>query len=429
MNNIEKRLAEEKERIDSITAPEEVEMRLSRALKKIPPKRKKLIAPILKIAVALFFVAIISYQYNALAFYGKKLIGFDEVMTGTLQQLNEEGKGQIVEKKIVLEDGTNFIINGIMTDANQLVMYYTVANPKGVDYFSSDPFSGSRITGFLTNSNRGGGWASINENQAEIKGTMSFDPVSPFSKKLTFHYWQHQQNGQMKEESVTFPYNPNKAMQTEVKQRIKKTLKVDKGTITFDSITATPTMTVIAGTLNVKNFDRVHSALFGVELIANGVPVETLGSGSSSSFMGTRFDIRYDRLPKPLKSLELVMKEFVGYQVLGEKIPLISAGTDERIALNGKELWVKDVSATSRGVEITIATDQDVMLDGVSIEIQNESIPLTTTVNQNLIKKENGQELKERTLLFDTKEKPEYLLIRGMHYMKQYNKKIVIPVS
>ena len=45
-------------------------------------------------------------QYNAFAFYGKKLLGFDEVINSTLKELNEQGMGQIVEKKTKLEDGT-----------------------------------------------------------------------------------------------------------------------------------------------------------------------------------------------------------------------------------------------------------------------------------------------------------------------------------
>ena len=62
-----------------------------------------------------------------------------------------------------------------------------------------------------------------------------------------------------------------------------------------------------------------------------------------------------------------------------------------RFALHGKELWVKDVSMTSHGVEITIATDDDVMLDGVSIETQKELTPLKTTVNQIYADQEDGR--------------------------------------
>ncbi|WP_409975109.1 DUF4179 domain-containing protein [Bacillus sp. Bva_UNVM-123] len=426
VNNVEERLLEEKKRLDSISAPEELEERLRNALNTAPRKTKR-IAAIWKIAVvALFFIGIASYQYNALAFYGKKLFGFDDVITGTLKELNDQGMGQMVDKKMKLKNGAELTINGILTDANQLVMYYTLSNLNGLDEsFSLNP---SRITGFLTESNAVSGTYLMNEDKTEMKGMLSFEPVSPFSKELTLRFWENPQSNSMTEGSISFSYNPNKAMQTEIKQSIRKTLSVDKGKITFQTITATPTSTVITGVMNVKNFDRVRLGLDGIQLLANGSPVPIMGSGIHSSIRGSKFDIQYDSLPKRLDSLELVVKEFVGYEKLNEKISLASI-SEESIHIGGKELWVKTVAKTSQGMEITIATDEDVLLDGVSIAAQNKKTPLRTTINQIEAKGKNGRILKERTLLFDSMAEPEYLLIEGMHYMKPYNKKIVIPVQ
>ncbi|MEH7253429.1 DUF4179 domain-containing protein [Neobacillus niacini] len=428
MDNLEKRLAEGKKLLDSILAPDELEMSLRSALHHAPKKTKRFASSWKAAVVALIFIILMGYQYNAVAFYGKKLLGFDEVIDGTLKELNEKGMGQIVEKKTKLEDGTELMINGIISDSNQLVVYYTLSNPKGIDDSLSENFRISRISGFLTNSNAEGGMSLLNDDDTEIKGKMSFEPVSPFSKKLKLYFWQPLQNDQMIESNIAIPYNPNKAMATEFKQLLKKTFKVDNGTITFHSITASPTMTIIKGTLNVENYSRVDSPLDGIELIANGKPVELMGSGSTSSLRGRTFDIRYDALPKQLDSLELVMKEFVGYQKLDEKMSLSSI-SEGPITLDGKELWINKVSTTSLGVEITIATEGDVMLDGVSIQTQKEIIPLSTTVNQTYTKQEDGRELKERTLQFDSIANPEYLLIEGMHYMKVYNKKVEIPVD
>jgi hypothetical protein len=431
MNNVEKRLAEEKKRMDSITAPEELEMRLRNALHHAAPRRKRKTPIWMMTAVALFLMVVVGYQYNAFAFYGKKLFGFDEMMNSTtLKKLNDEGMGQIVEKRTKLEDGSDFVINGLMTDANQLVMYYTLTNPNGIKDYDNNPFplTFSKITGFSTNSDAVSGSTLANDDHTEIKGTMSFKPVSPFAKKLTLHFGQYIQNGQVTEESISFPYNPNKAMQTTIKQSVNKTVKVDKGSITFHSINATPTMTVIDGVLNVENFDRVPDALNHIELIANGTPIDRMGGSNQSSIRGTKFEIHYDALPKQLDSLELVIKEFVGYQKLGKKLSLASID-DKPIMLDQKELWVRNVSTTSHSVEITIATDDDMMLDGVSIKTQNEVTPLKTIRGQTNTYQEDGRELKERTLLFETKTKPEYLLIEGMHYMKTYNHVIDIPVQ
>ncbi|OMC72655.1 hypothetical protein BK125_24920 [Paenibacillus odorifer] len=428
-NNVEQRLVDEKRNLESITAPEGLEMRLRNALDSAPPKRiKRKSSPLWKIAAVIILVIVVSgNSYNAFAYYGKKLFGFDEVLEGTLQQLNEQGMGQSIDKKTTLADGTELTINGIMADANQFIVYYTLNNPKGLEE-TGDHFSPSKIEGFLTNSNIRSGVSLINDEHTEIKGTMTFDSVSPFSKKLTLHYWGPPQKGQMSEGSITFSYNPNQAMVTQIKQSINKKVKADKGSITFKSITATPTMTVIKGSMNVENFDRIRLGLEGIQLIANGKPVEILGSSNKTSLGGRSFDIRYDTLPKELHSLQLVVKEFVGYQKLEEKYPL-NADSNEPILLGDKELWIKDVTKTAQGIEITIATDEDVMLDGVSIENANENTALKTTINQKESEQTNGKLMKERTLLFDTQTKPESILIEGIHYMKEYNKVIEIPVD
>ncbi|MCM3651043.1 DUF4179 domain-containing protein [Metabacillus litoralis] len=428
MKRVEERLIDEKKRLDAVKVPEDLEARLRNSLNNTP-KRTKRRAPIWVIAaVALLFMSIAGYNYNAFAYYGKKLFGFDEVMTDTLKELNNDGMGQIIEKQTKLEDGTDFIINGIITDANQLILYYTLSNPNGIDEHTEMFFRPSKVTGFLTNSFASFGTSLMNNERTELKGTMSFEPVSPFAKKLTLHYDQQLENNQMIEQSISFSYHPNEALQTEMKQPLKKKFTVDKGTVTFNSITATPASTVIKGTLNVENFDRVESALHGIELIANGRSVQLMGSGNQSSLKGQVFEVRYDALPKQLDSLQLVIKEFVGYEKLEENIALATI-KNEPIPIESKELWVKDVSTTVQGVEITIATENDVMLDRVSIKTHNEVIPLKTTVNQTHTELEDGRIMKERTLLFDTTEEPEYLLIQGMHYMKQYNHTLKIRVD
>jgi hypothetical protein len=425
MKEIEERLNEEKERIGSMAAPADFEARLRSALDANSSRKPKRTVPYFKIAaVAVLCFLMIGYHYNAVAFYGKKIFGFDEVINGTLKDLNENGMGQIVSEKRTLADGTEMTIDGIMTDANQLILYYTLANPLGVDEDSSNVFFPNRITGFLTSANVEGGVAQMNDAGTELKGTMHFEPVNPFAKKLTLHFLQGNEN---REESITFPYNPNKALQTQIKQSIKKTIKVDKGTLTFKTITATPTSTFIDGTMDVSYFDRIQLGMGGIELIANGKVVGKLGNSVGTSLTGTKFDLRFDALPEQLDSLELVVKEFIGYKPLEEKIPLTSR-EEIHVDLEGHDLWIKGVSATERGIEITFATEATLLLDGVSIESKSKVTPIKTTINQIEKKQEDGRILNERIMVFETKSMPEHLLIEGIHYVKQYNKKIEIPV-
>src|SRR5699024_8561265 len=102
--------------------------RLRNALHTTPKRSKRKISSWVLVAVSLCVIMMISYQYDALAYYGKKLFGFDEIISGTLKDLNDEGMGQTIDKTITLVDGTSLMIDGIMADENQIVLYYTLKN-------------------------------------------------------------------------------------------------------------------------------------------------------------------------------------------------------------------------------------------------------------------------------------------------------------
>lgn len=416
MNELEKYLEKENERLKNNKAPEELNERLRLALEQTPPRRKNKAPKWIAVAAAIMFLSFVSYNYNAFAYYGKKLLGYDELMTETLAQLNEEGSGQSIEKKVILSDGTELYLDGLLTDENQSILYYTVKNPKGVveeSYF--DMIRGSWTKAFATY-----GTSSENEDGTEIKGIQAFEAVSPFAKELTLEY---RYNEGTEQEEITFPYNPKLAMQTELKQSIRKKVHVDQGTIRFDSITATPSRTTIKAKVNVDNFDRIQLGGGGVQLLANGKPVELTGSSSKSAIFGSDIEIYYDQLPTEIDTLELVVEKFVGYQSLNEAIEL--SGDDEQSEeIHDKELIIRKIEKTKEGIQVTIATEQDVLLEGVSIQSKGKSTPLHTTLRADLLDGENGETYNERVLLFNTDELPDTLSIEGMHYAKSYGELI-----
>lgn len=419
MNNVENRLSEEKKRFDTITAPDDLEKRLRNALNKTSVKRRKTLSSFWKLtAAALICFVLVGYNFNAFAYYSKKLLGFDDIMSGTLQNLNEHGMGHVIDKNLTLNDGTVLTIDGIMTDANQLIMYYTLSNKDGFQDISEVTFRPTKISGFLTNSNPNSGVSTLNEEIMEVKGEMTFDPVSPWARNLTLHFWDATQSY-----TISFPYNPNQAMQTQLKKSIKQSVAVDKGTITFQSITATPTSTIVKGKMNVENFDRLSLGLQGIELVVNGSRVDQLGSGVTTGTRGTTFEITYDALPEQVDSIELIVKSFIGYKEVNATIP-ITAETEWEVG--GHSIWIEEVSVTTRGVEITFATSYDVLLDGVTIQKDNEIIPLQRAVNHQERKLENGQIINQRTMIFDASFHPENLRIKGIHYIKEYNDSIKI---
>jgi hypothetical protein len=431
MERVERLLAEERERMDSITASEVLEERLRRALTRIPdqPKRSRASKWTVAAIVLAMLMSAIGYNYEAFAYYGQKILGFDEVMTGKLKELNAAGLGQTVDQHAILQDGTEFIVSGVMADANQIILYYLLRNPNGIDEQTQKYFRLYRLTGFLTNSYAERGTTAMNDEQTEVVGSLSFESVSPFAKKLTLHYSEQTEDNRVIDGSLSFPYHPNEAIQTQIRQSIKEKVAVDQGTITFGSITATPLSTVIKGTWNVENLNRVRLPFDEIDLIANGKPVMLEGSGYSYSMKGRTFELIYDALPEELESLRMIVREFPGYEKLAEKVNLTLVSPMEPISLAGKELWIRNVKPTGEGAEITLETDDDVLLDGVSLETTEGTTELRMTIGQTEKKWEDGRIIKQRTLLFDSTGQPEYLRIQGMHYRKTYDKVVEIPLD
>lgn len=420
MTDLEQKLAEEKKRLDETTAPEELDGRLRAALEKTPKRKKSRMPQWISVAAALLLLSFVGYQYNSFAYYGKKLLGFEEIMPDTLSKLNEAGNGQNIDKKMTLQDGSEFTVDGILADENQFVLYYTLSNSEGLE----EDILFADLTGLFTHSSSRFGTSSMNDDGTQLKGIQTFEPVSPFAKKLTLGFYDNIKQGW---KEIEFPYDPSSAMQTELKQSIKKSVQVDQGRIRFDSITATPSQTTIKGKLKVDNFDRILLGFGGVKLLANGESYEQISGGVSSSFNGNVFTIDYDALPEELDSLALSVETFVGYKKVDETI-FLTAGEETSGDLGGTEIIISKMDVTLNGLEIKVATEQNILLDDVTVQVGDNKVPLKTTIGQDYVTDENGQDYKVRTLLFDTDQYPDAISVKGIHYEKKYGETIEIPV-
>lgn len=310
MNNIEDRLLEEKVRLSELPIPEELEARLRKALnnantEKKPNWKAKRSWGIAAVALAVILFA--GNQHHALASYIKMLFGFDKAIYDTLIELDEQGMGQALNKQFPLEDGTMLTINGLMSDENQFILYYTLNNPDGLR--SYDGFEPAGITGFQTNSEHilRGATTGPTGGVTETKGYVAFDPVSPLAKELTLTYrYRLTESDQQREGQATFPYRPEEALPTKIKQFV--TVAVNEQTIIIGTLTATPTMTLIEGTLDLENGPLKQTVLNGgMDLMANGDSMRVF----SSSWQSTTgaFSITYEALPENLQSLQLILNK------------------------------------------------------------------------------------------------------------------------
>ncbi|MGP4041244.1 DUF4179 domain-containing protein [Gracilibacillus sp. D59] len=300
MSSLKNKLQMERQQLKSIQAPDQLEERLRNELNSQHTRRPVKNNFIWKSAVAIIlFSILIGYNYQGLAYYGKKIIGFDEidVISETLQNLNEWGNGQRLNESITFKNGVTFTVNGVMVDDNQLIIYYTATSQKSnLDNPDLD-ITPIKISGFLTNSIMESGAGELSEDEMTMKGTFSFEPPNGFAKKLTLHF-------QQSSKTLTFIYDPNKAMGSSLKQNIDKSLPVTNGYLHFETITASPTVTVIKGTTTKETID--HISFDQIELVADGNKVQHLGNGYSNKWSNDyEFEIRFDALPTDVTNLEI----------------------------------------------------------------------------------------------------------------------------
>lgn len=421
--DMEDLLAQAKEPWQSVRAPEETEDRLRAALQRAGRPRRRHRRALGAAAAALIAAALLAgNSFDALAYYGKKLFGFDAILSDTLQGLNEAGYGQEVNVTKTLRDGTQLTVDGVMSDENQFIVFYTLRNEAGIDWMSHS-VTFWRVSGWFTSATASHGTSAINDEKTEIKGSIAFAPVSPFAKTLTMHYTEAGSHN-----NISFPYRPHLAMQTVRKLALNAVVNVDNGTIRFQSLTATPTTTHVEGKLTGARFDSAHTTVQGIRLLADGSEVALHGFGHSTAAGGRTFRIRYDALPESFHTLQLEVDNFPSYAELGSHVDLRSGaeGLEAPIPLGDRNLWVRGIALSQGRVEVTIATEDDVLLDGVALTAGAETFPLERTIGQKPALAADRTAVSERTLVFLGDRMPEAMTIKGMHYAKSYG--IVVDV-
>ncbi|SEN72770.1 protein of unknown function [Amphibacillus marinus] len=298
MDKVKELFYHRKQQLNQIQAPAELEQRLSQALIK-QPKSVRLfrMKKLWRYATAfIIMILIINHAAPSLAYYGKKLLGYDHIISDTLQHLNEGGLGQAINKSLVFENGLRFTVDGVMVDDNQLVMFYTLESPKPLQDNPNYDVTPQQLTGFLTNASAISGVGEYSEDGKKLKGVQTFAPPNGFARALTIEFWGTNQ-------TLTFTYNPAQALGHSIKQSIRKSVKLDGGSLTIQTLTASPTQTKIAGRGDKAVIEGL--TLDQIKLLINNEEVVWLGSSIKTGITGTTFEINYDALPTDLATITL----------------------------------------------------------------------------------------------------------------------------
>lgn len=431
MNKIEDLLKANKTQIEQVEVPEVLETRLRRALTKKPVplfKRFKLQA-----AAFIAVIALITFNYDAIASYSKQLLGFDQVMNGTLKELNESGKGQPIGESYTFPDGVSLTLDYVMLDENQLLLFYTVKDPSGhvnekIPFMSLKSFWGE----YQIQGSRG----KMNEAFTEMKSIASFEPPSPLARKISFHFSENEQAKRIPAE-IHFTLNRDTAMGHTLKKDIGKTIQVDETELTIESILASPTKTVVKGSAQ-GIFDLAIDSLSGerfrptnltLKLIADGTEVEWQGGGMGTDMKGITFNSDYDALPPDLDQLELELVSFSADHDVNQQFKLVRQDKDQISNLLGQEVVVNEVKSFNDETLITISSKESLILTEVYLNIDGKKISLEETSEDGYDKKTDGAITHKRTLRFKGTGNELILDIQRMTYSKNYNQVIEIPLD
>src|SRR5699024_2554626 len=127
---------------------------LKKTLAKQAPQRKITLPKWVLIAASIFFLLFLGYQHQALSYFGKKIFGYDELTNETLSLLLENEFGQSVEESITFPDGNTLIVDAILSDENQFIVYLRLKNTGELsnftEQFENDLFKIDGLAAFLT---------------------------------------------------------------------------------------------------------------------------------------------------------------------------------------------------------------------------------------------------------------------------------------
>ncbi|HZK57740.1 MAG TPA: DUF4179 domain-containing protein [Clostridia bacterium] len=433
MKEIERILNKKRMDIDNIEVPEELEGRLYNALEGRSPVKARKRNRRAMLAVACILILIVGYNFNSLAYYGKKLLGYNRVMNGTLKQLNELGKGQLIGKDYTFENGLTVVLDGIMLDENQLLVFHTLKDPKGKIDEKLDVHM--FVKGFLREYIPQYGQGEINEEKTEVKWIHSFEKPSIFERTLKLKF-NPAENSQRETGQISFKIDVNKAMGSTLKQNINETIKSGNTKIHLEHISASPTKTVLYGSIqNIIELakdqilgERIRPNGIDIRLIVNGKEVSQQGRGMSTDIKGIKFHNDFDALPESPESVELFIKSLSVDKDVNKKIHIEKSPFKQNIEILGQNIEINNLYKSNGNTYIRIATREDIILTSVGLVVDGERTDLRETVDRELEKLEDGTIIHIRTLCFPKEGENYELNVEKMTYTQPYNKTVKIPL-
>lgn len=435
MRNIDKILNERKEELEKIEVPKDLENRLNNALKHKQEIKRKRTSINKRLIAACMIILLIGFNFNTLAFYSKKLVGYDQLMSSTLKKLNDLGKGQAIGESHTFSNGVIFKLDGVMIDENQLLAFYTVTEPSGeMDIMSISPRM--ELRGFFKRYSERGGSGEILEDSNKIKWIMSFEPPRFYERTLQLDVYLNI-NGQMEEGSISFKLDRHKAMKSTLKQTINKSVDSNRTSVHFDSIVASPTTTRIEGSIqNILQLvrdqisgERVRPNGIQLELIVNDQKLESLGGSMSTDIKGITFSKEFDALPNHIENLKINLNSFSVDKDVNKTIELNKDIKDFSIDIEGQVIEINEIYETKESTFIKFTSEECVTLTRIFLIVDDEKINLKETLDSQYNKDIDDESITHtRTMSFPKVGESYKLLIERMAFSEKFDEVIEIEI-
>lgn len=373
MTSMEEQFEIKKEQLKAIEVPEELEERLNNTLKSQHRKSSNFfIRHKTAASVIIIFLMFSIYNFDVLAYYGRKIMGYDQVIYGSLKDLNELGEGQQIGKSYTFKNGSEVILDGVFLDENKLIAMYRI---KAESQDKANSFYPVEFSGFFYNE-CGGGRGEYNEELKELAWILKFDPPNILSRYLTFSLISKDgEKGKIK-----FRLDMSKAIKGTVKQKLGKSVEADGVKYNFTMLSASPLSTVIEG--NIEAGSKLQMFTNGIEGLTRNLiielsqtyekdgkeiteKIEEAGRGLSCKNVNINFNYEFEGLKKDLKQLELKVLRTEDMKIIDKEIKI----NDKTKNVSVDSVKISDVKIESGDTVITFITDKDILFTaGLMIE-------------------------------------------------------------
>jgi len=448
VRSLEEELRDKKLDIDNLEAPEELGGRLSAALDSVEETNNKSFKNIWIIrhkiiaAVLAFIVFLGVYNYDVFAYYGKKILGYDEVAVGSLKELNELGKGQEINKSYKFKNGAEIILDGVILDDNKLVTMYRI---KGISEGLISEFSVQDIKGGLISSYRPhGGSGKISDDKKAVSWVMDFETPRVFDKNLTFNIICWAKGVSYGEKGkISFKLDRNKAIKRMVKCNVNQTVEFQGIKYNFKTLSASSLSVMLEGNITV-NSEKDKKLFFPdtpsfrgsmrtlkVELwetyIKDGETVtkriDNSGFNMGSGIDGINFKYEFDGLKANLQKLILKAVKTEDMKEIDRTIYVNSQTRDVKVVPETEELIIRDVKEQDGNTVVTFVSEKDIAF-GTALDI--DGMQAKTLEETSKIVRINGKECLEKIYKFEGCGKKMSMLFKEITHETYINKQITI---